>query len=162
MKIYLLTHEREFARKTNTGALAKEAIPNIIERILWERKKPNKTLIDLIDNNDLVLLYPNTDVEDGAKNEEDSPGQGIQNFVLIDSTWQEARKIYNQSPYLQLIQTKKLFTKTESKYTLRRNQQKGRLCTVECVLELLRIEKMHDFAENLESRFDIFNRRQGQ
>ena len=37
MKIYLLTHERETHRKTNTGSLALKLAGGLVERVLWER-----------------------------------------------------------------------------------------------------------------------------
>ena len=55
MKIFLLTHERELHRATNTGSLALESANEIVERILWERVNPNKNLTRLIENNEAVL-----------------------------------------------------------------------------------------------------------
>ena len=49
MKIFLLTHEREMRRATNTGVIALEDANNIVERILWERLNPNKDLVRLIE-----------------------------------------------------------------------------------------------------------------
>ncbi len=57
MKIFLLTHERELRRGTNTGSLAINNSNNIVERILWDRVNPNKALTRLIANNEAVLLY---------------------------------------------------------------------------------------------------------
>ena len=57
MKIFLLTHERELHRGTNTGSLAIDDSNDIVERILWERVNPNKDLTKLIENNEALLLY---------------------------------------------------------------------------------------------------------
>jgi DTW domain-containing protein YfiP len=57
MKIFLLTHEREFHRVTNTGSLAIDDSNIIVERMLWERVNPNKDLTRLIENNEALLLY---------------------------------------------------------------------------------------------------------
>ena len=57
MKIFLLTHERELHRGTNTGSLAIDDSNEIVERLLWERVNPNKELTRLIVKNEAVLLY---------------------------------------------------------------------------------------------------------
>ena len=57
--------------------------------------------------------------------------------MLIDATWQEARKMYNQSPYLKALPKVSLVDAPKSIYPLRRNQIEGGLCTAECVIHLL-------------------------
>jgi DTW domain-containing protein YfiP len=48
MKIFLLTHERELHRATNTGSLAIGSTNEIVERIVWARVSPDKNLTQLI------------------------------------------------------------------------------------------------------------------
>ncbi|MGK0306972.1 MAG: DTW domain-containing protein YfiP, partial [Gammaproteobacteria bacterium] len=93
MKIFLLTHERELNRVTNTGSLAIDDSNEMVERILWDRVNPNKGLIKLIENNQALLLY--------SKGESSSAIiQEYENIIIIDATWQESQKIFNQSAYL--------------------------------------------------------------
>ena len=154
MKIFLLTHEREFHRATNTGSLALEKPSEIFERILWERTNPNKTLVELIENNEALLLYSNGSasstiveassviVEASPANVETSPVivEAYENIIVIDGTWQESQKIFNKSSYLKNIPQFTLKVLNESSYKLRRNQPKGGLCTIECIIEVLKIK----------------------
>lgn len=149
MKITLLTHSQEISKKTNTGQLVQKNIPNT-QTIVWQRTAPDASLLQQLKLNKTALLY----VVDEAKitvNIED-----YENFILIDSTWQEARKIFNRSPYLQALPKIKLSAQQHSKYNLRRNQVKGGLCTAECVIELLRVKKQLDAADKLSTLFDAF------
>ena len=150
MKIFLLTHERELHRATNTGSLALDDSNEIVERILWERVNPNKELTRLIENNEALLLYSKGE-STSAKIEE------YENIIIIDSTWQESQKIFNQSPYLKNAPKSTLTTPNGSSYKLRANQPKGGLCTIECIIEVLRIKGQNKMASELALKFDQFN-----
>ncbi|OUR77970.1 DTW domain-containing protein [Colwellia psychrerythraea] len=160
MKIFLLTHERELHRATNTGSLAIENSNQIVERILWERVNPNKDLTRLIENNEAVLLYSKG--ESSAEEESSSAVSSVlieeyENIIIIDGTWQESKKIFNQSSYLKNAPHFTLKTANDSLYKLRANQPKGGLCTIECIIEVLRIKGQHEMAADLSLKFDQFN-----
>ncbi|HBY87146.1 MAG TPA: DTW domain-containing protein [Colwellia sp.] len=150
MKIHLLTHERELNRGTNTGSLAIDDSNNIVQRILWERVSPNKELIRLIENNEAILLY--------SKGESSSAIiEDYENIIIIDGTWQESKKIFNQSAYLKNAPHFTLKTTSDSLYKLRANQPKGGLCTIECIIEVLKIKGQNKIAAELSLKFNQFN-----
>ena len=150
MKIFLLTHQKELNRKTNTGALAVELLGEKIEVVVWERTAPNKKLLEIIEQGRVALLYP---CDESAMLGKGTP---CDTFVLIDSTWQEAQKIYNRSPYLHGLPCVKIETEKKSVYTLRRNQKSYGLCTAEIVVEVLKSKSMFELAEDLEKSLDAF------
>jgi len=150
MKIYLLTHQREFDRKTNTGSLAVKCSNDIVDTILWDRVSPNKELLDKIDNNEVLLLYPKGDTEQSSIDD-------FENIIVLDGTWQETQKMYNQSPYLKLAPKAMLDTEKKSEYKLRRNQPEGGLCTIECVIEILKIKGHNELASEMSAEFERFN-----
>ena len=152
MKIYLLTHSRELTKKTNSGQLALNHLKQNVERIIWDRVSPNSQLLDLIARKEIALLHPQGSPINNKVNT-------VENFLIIDSTWQEANKIFNRSPHLKNIPKFSLQPAQESSYALRRNQPKGGLCTAECIIELLKTQgeiKQADFLQNL---FVEFNQR---
>lgn len=150
MKLFLLTHQKELHRKTNTGALCIEHLGDIIEVVLWERTKPNKKFLDFIEQGRIALLYPHEHSEVLC---ETVPYDA---YILIDSTWQEAQKIYNRSPYLHDLPCVKIQTNKKSVYTLRRNQKEYGLCTAEIVAEVLKSKLMFEQVEVLEKNLDDF------
>ena len=154
MKIFLLTHERELHRATNTGSLALESANEIVERILWERVNPNKNLTRLIENNEAVLLYSKAESSSAVSR---LTIEEYENIIIIDGTWQEAKKIFNQSSYLKNAPQFTLKTANASLYNLRANQPKGGLCTVECIIEVLRLKGQHKVAAELSLKFEKFN-----
>ena len=165
MKIFLLTHERELHRATNTGSLALENANDIVERILWERVNPNKDLVRLIENNQAVLLYS----KGGGASKKSLPAlasssigasssiEVYENIIIIDGTWQEAQKIFNHSAYLKNAPQCSLQTENDSLYKLRANQPKGGLCTIECIIEVLRLKGQKKMALALSLKFAQFN-----
>ena len=151
MKIFLLTHQKELHRKTNTGALAVELLGEKVEVVVWERTKPNKKLLDAIEQGSIALLYPHEDSEILGE------ATSYEAYIFIDSTWQEAQKIYNKSPYLHDLPCVKIeIDKKKSVYTLRRNQKEYGLCTAEIVVEVLKNRSKFELAEELEGLLDVF------
>ncbi|WP_345841014.1 tRNA-uridine aminocarboxypropyltransferase [Shewanella algae] len=59
--------------------------------------------------------------------------QNLNSLVILDATWQEAGKMYRQSPYLQSLARVELQAERGSAFRLRRNQRQGGLCTLECI-----------------------------
>jgi len=162
MKIFLLTHERELHRGTNTGSLAIEDSNGIVERILWERVNPNKDLLHLIENNEVILLYSKgkSTLEGVSGIPSTAPSVNVEEYeyiIIIDGTWQESNKIFNQSAYLKKAPLFTLKTENDSLYKLRANQPKGGLCTIECIIEVLNIKGQHKVAAELSLKFAQFN-----
>ena len=150
MKLFLLTHQKELYRKTNTGTLAVELLGDDVELVLWERTKPNKKLLEAIEQGCIALLYPHDESEMLCEM------TSYDTYILIDSTWQEAQKIYNKSPYLHDLPCVKIETDKKSVYSLRRNQKEYGLCTAEIIVEVLKSKSMFEKAEDLEGMLQNF------
>lgn len=160
MKIILLTHERELNRETNTGSIAVNHSNGIVERIIWERVNPNQVLIDLIENKKVLLVYSKSEALSSGEVVDLPVEASVENYeyiIIIDSTWQEARKIFNRSPYLKMIPQTTIKASEASSYKLRRNQPEGGLCTIECIIEILRIKGQINLATELTLKYKQFN-----
>jgi DTW domain-containing protein YfiP len=172
MHIILLTHERELHKKTNTGRLVEMLDGLNVTRVLWQRTSPDPMLLEWIEQGKIGLLYPETELgcNDANMNNMESTnefsesglalGQDnkaiLSRFIIIDSTWQEARKIFNRSPYLKRLPRVSLVLSAGSVFTLRRNQIDGGLCTAESVIALLRMNNYNLLANKLETDFYSF------
>lgn len=152
IKITLLTHSKELTKRSNTGQLVKEVLGEAAEQIRWERSKPPARLLEEINRGGVGLIYP------GPADETGSDLAGIRQFIIIDSTWHEARKIHQKSPYLQQVQRFSLKAAEKSRYNLRKNQKESGLCTAECVMQILRSTGNIEAAERLQERFLAFIR----
>ncbi len=131
LKIYLLTHKKELDRKTSTSNVVMSVLKERCETIVWERTNPDPRFDTDMKVEDTVLVFKD---ENGTSTEELVE---IQNFILLEGTWQEARKIYNRSPYLKKYRVLSINSESESEYKLRRNQVEAGLSTAEAVIEIL-------------------------
>lgn len=152
MKITLLTHFKEFPKKSNTGRLVLDVLGEMSEQIRWDRINPPSGLLQSIEAGGLALVYP------GTAGEAESDLTDIKQFIIIDGTWHEARKIHQRSPYLQQIRRVSLKPSGKSRYNLRKNQKESGLCTAECVIEILRRTGYLAQADQLEDRFLAYMR----
>ncbi|ENB2048074.1 DTW domain-containing protein [Vibrio alginolyticus] len=137
--ILLLMHPNELKRDTNTGQLLEQCQLNI-ERVIWDRKQPPAELLSLLADPSRypVLLFPceeSITLEDVVLQSQQQTKTPL--FIILDATWQEARKMINKSLWLEGIPTMGLSASADSQYQLRRNQQQGNLCTFEVVAHLL-------------------------
>ena len=155
MKFTLLTHEKEFAKRSNTGRVVLDVLGSAAEQLHWDRMNPPAGLLEEIEAGGVALVYP------GAADEHDGDLTGISHFILIDGTWHEARKIHQRSPYLQKVRRVNLTPAGKSRYNLRKNQKEACLCTAECVIEVLRSTGNHAAADRLEESFLAFIRQSG-
>lgn len=179
LRCVLVMHENEAQRQSNTGKLVKAALPHTKIEI-WQRKQPPQALLDSWARGDVSpwLLFPSDDAvpadrlfADAARSVScadrlvsctDSSASCAEvlaatnasraplQFVVLDATWQQARKMLNKSPWLNRLPRVSLPSIAASQYTLRRNQLPGHLCTSEAVSALLRSQGDVDAATQLD------------
>lgn len=160
-KFIILTNEREIYRNTNTANLLKIVNPKSTEIIIWERGKINKKILEYKNNNiyKIFLVFPtiNEDLKQ-RKIKYTINLNYIPIFIIIDGTWKEAWKIIRKSDYLSDLAVISLNVNKISKFTLRRGQDEGNLCTIETAIELLKINKENIESNIIENNFDLFLR----
>ena len=178
-QIWLLTHERECERATNTGQIALATYPQWVKRVVWSRTQPDEALVELLSSNDpllsayLLFPAPDSDVAVGQtldcetgvddkhsviEGEEDTFQYQAErplptHIVILDATWQEARKMLRQSLYLRSAKRISLPDVGASQFALRRNQIDGGLCTIECIIALCQIAGKTEEANTLAARY---------
>ena len=77
-------------------------------------------------------------------------------YILLDATWQQAKKMLRKAPSLQACQRLSLSSLKQSRYSLRKNQQPGSFSSVESGVSLLRELGLEDDAVAIEAYFDRF------
>lgn len=156
---FLLMHEREQDKPTNTGKLLLNSLPNSYQHI-WQRKEDLNTVLDAFSENSPVLLFPD---DDASKNETDQKSLSLVElhktlseppmWIIVDATWQQAHKMLRQSHVLQGLPRFSLSAIQPSQFTLRRNQQG--LSTLESAAALLAAQNAEQAATQL---LDYLNR----
>lgn len=129
-RIVLLTHSNEESRPTNTGKLllkrrllAEEStVPTALaELLLWEGRGDNaKTSEALLRLHEPVLIW--TDAQQVLQNSATSLSPADPTYVILDGTWQEAKKMFRQGPEcLRSMPRMSLEPTFKSNYKLRGN-----------------------------------------
>jgi len=168
IQFVLVYHPKELGRLNNTGQLISRAITNT-QKIVWQRKQhfefdsEVKTL--LVYPGDLASRYQG--VEHVSHPVEILPKISLKpalssadeitiRLILIDATWQEAQKIYCQSPELQnlsLLDLSAYEGVDDTLYDLRRNQRGGGISTVQTAEACLRASGDIESADALKKYF---------
>ena len=141
VRIELLMHETEAGRANNTGKLLENTLP-LCRQHVWHRKEPPLELLTLLADPAAqpYLVFPGEGaitLEKAVKRPISKPEAKPIHFIIIDATWQQARKILRQSPWLEDIPIVTLPDGLTTRYTLRRNQPEGSLCTCEVGMVLM-------------------------
>jgi len=181
-ELVLLTHATEFDRPSNTGRLVLQTAQAIaagqtqadgvqwqVRAPFWQRTQPDPVLLQNLkvsaasQTQSYVLLYPaadaivvDVDKADGDPAQTDALPAG---FILLDATWQQAQKMYNQSPYLHHLTKWQIQSAQPSVYQLRRNQKQQGWCTAELIQLLWQYTGACEAAAELAERFSGFNQR---
>ncbi|CAH1606348.1 tRNA-uridine aminocarboxypropyltransferase [Vibrio jasicida] len=137
--LMLLMHPNELTRDTNTGKLLAQCQLNVTQ-VVWDRKTPPAELLETLANPSLlpILLFPSEESLTLEQVQQQSNEQSRRPlYIILDATWQEARKMINKSRWLEGVAMMGLATQADSQYQLRRNQQEGNLCTFEVAAQLL-------------------------
>ena len=87
MQFTLLTHFKEFDKRSNTGQLVLEILGASAQQVQWDRLNPPEELVREIEAGGVALVYPGPPGDDVVSGAELST---IKRFVLIDGTWHQA------------------------------------------------------------------------
>lgn len=158
VEFWLLTHENELTRTSNTGRLIERAMDST-KVFVWSRTEAPKELMDLMTCYNVYLVFSDDREDEKARVVNYTGNDKKTAFLIIDGTWKEARKILRKSPYLKELPIVSLRTKKVSSYDLRRNKDDNHLCTVEVAIELLKLIGEKDESLLLDDYFKHYMKR---
>ncbi len=162
LSLILLTHSLEIEKHTNTGRLLEACLPEC-HLWLWQRTEFERQWAEFTRSSSRlpVLLFPESNSSSAINPITSNMSQSLPaleqtTFILIDATWQQARKMLRQSPSLSDCQRLPLQSSSPSRYHLRKHQQPGNLSTVETGCELLKLMGLEQDAQLIEGYFGRF------
>ena len=131
--VCLLMADIEPLKPTNTGWLVADVVPDTFA-FAWARTETDPALLALLADPQWqpVVVFPG---------EYAAPGRVVHEvpmtpdrrplFILLDATWNEARKMFRKSPYLERFPVLSLRPEQVSRYVLRRSRRDDHFCTSE-------------------------------
>ena len=157
-KFVILSSEKEVYRNTNTANLLKQINTKSTEIIIWKRGEIPSSILSYINNDiyNVYLVFPIMNKEMEIRKAKYNKDNNTPVFIIVDGTWREAWKIIRKSDYLKNLPILSLVTNRVSKFTLRRGQEEGNLCTIEAAMELLKINDEDILSEEINKGFELF------
>ena len=157
-KFVILSSEKEVYRNTNTANLLKQINTKSTEIIIWKRGEIPSSILSYINNDiyNVYLVFPIMNKEMEIRKAKYNKDNNTPVFIIVDGTWREAWKIIRKSDYLKNLPILSLETNRVSKFTLRRGQEEGNLCTIEAAMELLKINDEDILSEEINKGFELF------
>lgn len=157
-KFVILSSEKEVYRNTNTANLLKQINTKSTEIIIWKRGEIPSNILSYINNDiyNVYLVFPIMNKEMEIRKAKYNKDNNTPVFIIVDGTWREAWKIIRKSDYLKNLLILSLETNRVSKFTLRRGQEEGNLCTIEAAMELLKINDEDILSEEINKGFELF------
>ncbi len=154
----LLMADIEPLKPSNTGWLIADVVSDTFA-FGWARTEVAPELLTLLNDPQWqpYVVFPR-EFADDARVVHDVPHEAHKRplFILLDGTWDEARKMFRKSPYLQKFPVLSLQPEQLSRYQLRRAQSDAHLCTAEVGALCLALAKDTQAAVALNAYFDVF------
>ena len=154
----LLMADIEPLKPSNTGWLIADVVTDTFA-FGWARTQVDPALLALLSDSQWqpLVVFPN-EFADAERVVHDVPHDTSKRplFILLDGTWDEARKMFRKSPYLQRFPVLSLHPDQLSRYKLRRAQSEAHFCTAEVGAMCLDLAHDTQAAEALNAYFDVY------
>lgn len=138
--VCLLMHDAEPMKPSNTGWLIADVVQDTFA-FGWSRTEVDPGLAALLQDPQWqpYVVFPGEFVTPPERVIHTLPAQPAQAahtgqrplFILLDATWNEARKMFRKSPYLERYPVLSLQPEQISHYVLRRSNREDHFCTSE-------------------------------
>ncbi|WP_341503458.1 DTW domain-containing protein [Gallaecimonas sp. GXIMD4217] len=149
----LLMHPNEPYKPSNTGKLVADVLP-ATRAWAWHRTEPPQALLDWLDDNSLIV-FP-MDYVPPERQQPELPAGPVK-LLLLDATWQQARKMLRTSRYLDGLPVTGISDAGLSQYRLRNQYKDNHLCTAEVAALMLDKAGEAANARALECWFQAFS-----
>lgn len=154
----MLMADIEPLKPSNTGWLIADVVTNTFA-FGWARTEVDPALLALLNDPQWqpYVVFPREFADDArVVHDVGHTPHKRPLFILLDGTWDEARKMFRKSPYLQKFPVLSLQPEQLSRYKLRRAQSEAHLCTAEVGALCLELAQDTQAAAALNAYFEVF------
>jgi DTW domain-containing protein YfiP len=156
--VCLLMADIEPLKPTNTGWLIADVVPDTFA-FGWARTEVDPALLALLADPQWqpLVVFPGEYATPSRVVEAVATSDGRRPlFILLDATWNEARKMFRKSPYLDRFPVLSLRPEQVSRYVLRRSRRDDHFCTSEVAALCLDLAGDARAARALDATLDVF------
>ena len=156
--VCLLMADIEALKPTNTGWLVADVVPDTFA-FEWARTEVDPALLALLADPQWqpVVVFPGEYAAPERVVDDVPATSGTRPlFILLDATWNEARKMFRKSPYLDRLPVLSLRPEQVSRYVLRRSRRDDHFCTSEVAALCLELAGEARASAVLSAWLDVF------
>ncbi|MFC3152041.1 DTW domain-containing protein [Litoribrevibacter euphylliae] len=164
----LLMHPNEANKRNNSGFHVQRLLGAKVRRVYWDRRAQQEMATQAaLDGQQPVLLFPKHFAVESAICSDSYLGEWSNRpLMILDATWQQARKMYRQSSWLQSLdvwslpieQKQAVPELADFQYRLRKNQATTGCSTIETVAFVTHLLGETAIAEQMLNYFELFQR----
>lgn len=154
----LVMFDTEPMKPSNTGRLIADVLPDT-QAFSWSRTEPDPLLLQAVASEAYqpLVVFPASYADEGRQIVHSPPLSGKPPlFIMLDGTWNEARKMFRKSPWLDRFPVISLNVTAPSRYRLREAHGEGQHCTAEIAAALLHQAGDRAAGEALTLHFEQF------
>ncbi|KKD58218.1 cytoplasmic protein [Grimontia sp. AD028] len=154
----LVMYDDEVLKPSNTGRLIADTVEDTFAYI-WSRTEPNKEMLDLVNDPKWqpYIVFPAQYAQPERVHAEPVISEGKRPlFIMIDGTWQEAKKIFRKSPWMARFPVLSIKAEALSRYGVREASGESQLATAEVAAKVLALNGDRLAGESLDAWFDVF------
>jgi len=133
--IIMLQHPRERFHPLGTARIAALGLANFSLHVAFRTRQDKRVHLPLSLPPKTGLLYPHPDAVDLA---EVAPADRPRHLVVLDGTWSQAHRLYQDNAYLHTLPHFRLEPKQPSRYRIRREPKPHCVSTIESIAQALR------------------------
>lgn len=154
-RIQLIIHTQDRFKLTNTGKLvAKQFTSARIHEYGRRDQLPLNPQEVILEDSENLLLFPSEAAEELKPELLHSLSRPV-NLIVLDGTWQQARRMSRRIQALRDLRRVKLSAGPASAYQLRRQRRELGVCTAEAVARAIRVLEPGPAADSLEELFNL-------
>ncbi|EWH11880.1 DTW domain-containing protein [Catenovulum agarivorans DS-2] len=165
--IVLIMHTDEILKPSNTGHLISDVFTDKCFLFEWSRTEPAHDLLKLLNDPQrhcVILFPPPTDDKRKparpihiAPNPPTSSTDKNLTLVVLDGTWRQCKRMFNQSKWLYHLPCIDLNVSQQAQYKLRKSTEAHQLATAEAAALALAQWHQLEAAQILQAYFELFN-----
>ncbi|MFD2176564.1 tRNA-uridine aminocarboxypropyltransferase [Veronia pacifica] len=154
----LVMYDDEVLKPSNTGRLIADTVKDT-SGFIWSRTEPDPKMLEILNHPDWqpYVVFPSQYAEPERVVSAPKTEQGKRPlFILIDGTWQEAKKIFRKSQWLAHFPVLSIQSSDVSRYKVRTANGENQLATAEVAARVLDLNGESKASTCLDAWFDVF------
>ncbi|RXJ74279.1 DTW domain-containing protein [Veronia nyctiphanis] len=154
----LVMYDDEILKPSNTGRLIADTVEDTV-CFIWSRTKPDRDMLRMLSDSKwqpYVVFPAQYAMPERVVEAPTNDGNKRPLFIVIDGTWQEAKKIFRKSQWLTQFPVLSIQTDAASRYKVRSANGENQLATAEVAAKVLDLAGEKQASICLDAWFDVF------